>query len=57
MFYRFQPMDEAKKVDFAAMHFKGMAEIWYEAYVLDNPNPLWSVFLEDVLARFNPNDN
>lgn len=50
-------MDEAKKVDFAAMHFKGMAEIWYEAYVLDNPNPLWSVFLEDVLARFNPNDN
>jgi len=46
---------EEQKVDLAALHLKGQAEIWFNSYILGRRNLTWDEFIYDISARFKEN--
>jgi len=48
-------INEDQKVDLAALHLKGPAEVWFGSYMLGRRNISWEKFILDVYARFRDN--
>jgi len=46
---------EDQKVDLAALHLRGQAEIWFNSYILGRRNLAWEEFIFDLCARFKDN--
>ena len=43
---------EEQKVDLAALHLRGQAEVWFNSYILGRRNIAWEDFIFDLCARF-----
>lgn len=48
-------INEHQKMDLAALHFKGPAEIWSVGYIIGRRNVTWDDFIVDICSRFRDN--
>ncbi|KAK0588855.1 hypothetical protein LWI29_006264 [Acer saccharum] len=59
-FFEFQGTIETKKVSLASFHLEGEANQWWQwlrrAYKEEDRTVTWSIFVEELWARFGPTD-
>ena len=54
-YFTLYKITQEQKVDLAALHLKGQAEIWFSSYILGRRNLTWHEFIFDISARFKDN--
>ncbi|KAJ8446939.1 hypothetical protein Cgig2_026437 [Carnegiea gigantea] len=48
-------IQDEQKVDLAALHLRGSAEMWFGSYIMGRRGLTWDEFIVDICARFKDN--